>query len=212
MDEIENRNLSLDSSNGQGLSDSTKRVRVHNTQDQQRHSSCVCPHCGGEHILRFRQAFLALDGYKQKDIVSKAKFCSNSLSQSHTLSWCYKTKDVKFVVKVITSYFTSHSPFRLNRQIIQIISLARISGSAAKSSGAKFRHNIQQLFIHIFWSSKEENSVRNRSDQSTKPDQRTSRSNQCNHQGSEATIVSEHVVQPLLLKRASTCASIVDVG
>lgn len=198
MDEIENRNLSLDSSNGQGLSDSTKRVRVHNTQDQQRHSSCVCPHCGGEHILRFRQAFLALDGYKQKDIVSKAKFCSNSLSQSHTLSWCYKTKDVKFVVKVITSYFTSYSPFRLNRQIIQIINLARISGSAAKSSGAKFRHNIQQLFSHIFWS--------------TKPDQRTSRSNQCNHQGSEATIVSEHVVQPLLLKRASTCASIVDVG
>lgn len=92
MDAIENRNSSFDSNNGQGLSDSTKRVRVHNAQDQQRRSNCICHHCGGEHILRRCPAFLALDAYKRKDIVSKAKLCSNCLSRSHALSRCNSNK------------------------------------------------------------------------------------------------------------------------
>ncbi|XP_044312564.1 uncharacterized protein LOC123037133 [Drosophila rhopaloa] len=227
MDAIENRSSSYDSNAGPGSTDPIKRVRVHNAQEQPRRSNNPCYHCGGDHILRRCPPFLALDCYKRKDIVSRAKLCVNCLSKSHALSRCTSNQCCQVCGQ--RHHTLLHFPVPAQNQ-----------SSNAQSHPA--RPPTPQFVTPAPRETVSAHNTQSRSDQNPHASYRCHSATSSNlssknlllatarimvrnptnglqavinalvDQGSEATIVSEHVVQSLHLKRSAVRASIFGVG
>ncbi|XP_044313279.1 uncharacterized protein LOC123037281 [Drosophila rhopaloa] len=227
MDAIENRSSSYDSNAGPGSTDPIKRVRVHNAQEQPRRSNNPCYHCGGDHILSRCPPFLALDCYKRKDIVSRAKLCVNCLSKSHALSRCTSNQCCQVCGQ--RHHTLLHFPVPAQNQ-----------SSNAQSHPA--RPPIPQFVTPAPRETVSAHNTQSRSDQNPHASYRCHSATSSNlssknlllatarimvrnptnglqavinalvDQGSEATIVSEHVVQSLHLKRSAVRASIFGVG
>nr|XP_041632248.1 uncharacterized protein LOC121502617 [Drosophila kikkawai] len=217
MDAIENRSSSYDSNNGPGSADPGKRVRVHNAQEHSRRPNSLCYHCSGDHILRRCAAFLALDCYKRKDIVTRAKLCINCLSKAHALSRCTSNKSCQICGQrhhtllhfpaLAQDRSSSHTPLHPVRSAAthpdaagETVPQQGLQSTSGQNPDASYRcysatsangssRNVLLATARI--------AVRN------PVNGLRAVINALIDQGSEATIVSEHVVQSLHLRRLS---------
>ncbi|XP_070075502.1 uncharacterized protein [Drosophila takahashii] len=220
MDAIENRSSSYDSNAGLGSTDPVKRVRVHNAQEHVKRSNSACYHCGGDHILRRCPLFLELDCYRRKDIVSRAKLCVNCLSKSHALSRCTSSQSCQvcgqrhhtllhFPVQAQnqpSNHAQSHSARPPTPQFVTPASMETVSEQNPHASyrchsatSSEFSSKNVLLATARIMVQNPTNGLQ-------------AVINALIDQGSEATIVSEHVVQSLHLKRSAARASIFGVG
>ncbi|XP_070141593.1 uncharacterized protein [Drosophila kikkawai] len=228
MDAIENRSSSYDSNNGPGSADPGKRVRVHSAQEHSRRPNSSCYHCSGDHILRRCAAFLALDCYKRKDIVSRANVCINCLSKAHALSRCTSNKSCQICGQ--RHHTLLHFPALAQDRSSSHTSLHPVRSATTHPDAPTAGENVPQQGLQSTSGQNPDASYRCYSATSANGASRnvllaTARIavrnpvnwlqaviNALIDQGSEATIVSKHVVQSLHLRRCNTRASIFGVG
>ncbi|XP_043064077.1 uncharacterized protein LOC122320066 [Drosophila ficusphila] len=219
MDAIENRSASNDLNPGPGSSDAMRRVRVHNVRDESGRPGLSSHHCNGGHILRRCSAFLAMDAWRRKEIVGRAKLCINCLSKAHALPRCTSNKGCQICGQ--RHHTLLHLPSATQPAIASQAPSAPTSSLQPRSSVANNGEQSQREVgseYRCFTSSSPSNRVGN----VLLATARITVQNPDNglqavitaliDQGSEATIVSEHVVQSLHLRRTMARTSIVGVG
>ncbi|KAH8355804.1 hypothetical protein KR084_009608, partial [Drosophila pseudotakahashii] len=214
IDAIENRNASF-AQQLRPSTDSTRRIQCHNTQTRAP-SNLRCVHCGSSHILRRCPAFLSMDSYQRKELAIRFKLCINCLGTTHTHSRCTSTRNCQQCGQ--RHHTLLHHPQRPpHPQETQSTPVTNTSGIqpaftaaqtpqfsnsslnclTAVSSNAPIRSILLATArVHII---------------NPKTGQEATINAFLDH-GSEATLVSEHTVQSLRLKKVSTRTTIAGVG
>ncbi|XP_036346949.1 uncharacterized protein LOC118756265 [Rhagoletis pomonella] len=221
IDAIENRNIFSNkvTSIHPGTS---KRLNVHNVHAQTGPPSARCCHCGGSHILRQCPAFLAMDCHQRKEVVTIARLCLNCLSKAHILMRCTSTKGCQQCGQ--RHHTLLHYPSQPQTRPIQNATLQNTSSLAIEPALNLNSNCVRQQTKHdnsnlqclsATYSNASQRSILLATARVIifNPDNGLQATlNALIDQGSEATIVSEHVVQSLHLKRHSTRTSIAGVG